>query len=951
MFTAPNHNYGHSSACSSMPSTSTALDPSVAAMLPYDLQEVLQRNATSVLFRAVTKGGFQPFAVQLIDLNRRSKRPGFSIEGHFIFPHSLLLLRLSRSHFRLLYDNNEFFLDLKREIQILRTIKHPYIIDLIDTYQYDKYFCVVFEYMEGRDLCLEVVERAAAGFVYSEFVISHYVRQLLNALSYCVDRDIIHRDIRLECAILANNENSAPLKLGGFHLAVQLPDSSARIQGTKVGTISQMAPEVVKGEPYNFAVDMWSVGILVFVLLSGTFPFSGQPEEIFSSIVNGQYKMQNKSWNQISDFAKDFVVKLLTVDSRRRMNVSQALKHPWIQDKENCAQKVHLVDTVCFMHRFNAHRNLKRRIISSVNSLKWSPDGIQGGQEVIEPQYLSHDQSASAIAVRKLFLSLDQIASICEGDRTVESCVTQNGNGTTENDLIDILELYDHANLVSLRLSGPPWDARQRLENAVEQLANADHIDHAIELQFILNSPDIKILFHTIDVIAAEIFAKLITADGPPQLNSIGQAAMNHGGSAVDDLTCSSSDLSLSPITRVRLIQFQRNTDEPMGITMKINEEGKCIIARIMHGGMVHRQGTLHVGDEVREINGISTTNESVEKLQRLLRDLRGSVYVRAQFDYDPSHDDLIPCPQAGIPFRTGDILHVISKDDYNWWQARHVASFPSFGPSSTPAQCNSGTTSLAGLIPSPELQEWRTACLAMEHAKSTFPCLSISKRKRHQFGKHFFKSRSIIDRLDLATYEEVVRLPTFRRKTLVLLGANGVGRRHIKNTLIQRHPERYAYPIPHTTRPPRRDEIDGQHYYFIDHEAMLSEVQKNEYLEYGTHEDYMYGTKLDTIRAIHRAGKIAILDVEPQALKILRTAEYSPFIIFIAAPDLYGLDDPDGSLERLVRESELLRQAYGHFFDYIIVNNDIDDTIKHIEMLMEKLHLSPQWIPVSWVY
>ncbi|KHJ41680.1 hypothetical protein D918_08210 [Trichuris suis] len=81
MFSAPNHNYGHSSACSSMPSTSTALDPSVAAMLPYDLQEVLQRNATSVLFRAVTKGGFQPFAVQLIDLNRRSRRPGFSIEG------------------------------------------------------------------------------------------------------------------------------------------------------------------------------------------------------------------------------------------------------------------------------------------------------------------------------------------------------------------------------------------------------------------------------------------------------------------------------------------------------------------------------------------------------------------------------------------------------------------------------------------------------------------------------------------------------------------------------------------------------------------------------------------------------------------------------------------------------------------------------------------------------
>uniref|UniRef100_A0A5S6R0L5 Peripheral plasma membrane protein CASK n=1 Tax=Trichuris muris TaxID=70415 RepID=A0A5S6R0L5_TRIMR len=938
MFSSSNHNYGHSSASSSVPSTSAALDPTVVAMLPYDLQEVLQRNATSTLFRAVSKRSVQPFAVQLIDLDRRSKRPGFSIE------------------------------DLKREIQILRAIKHPYIIDLVDTYQYDKYFCVVFEYMDGRDLCLEIVERAAAGFVYSEFVISHYVRQLLNALSYCVDRDIIHRDLRLECAVLANGENSAPLKLGGFHLAVQLPDSSAKIQGTKVGTISHMAPEIVKGDPYNCAVDMWSVGVLVFVLLSGTFPFSGQPKEVFNSILNGHYKMQSKPWSHISDFAKDFVVKLLTVDSRRRMNVSQALKHPWIQDKDNCARRTHLVDTVCFMQRFNAHRNLKRRIISSINSSKWTADAIPGGEEVIEPQYISNDQGASTSAVRQLFLSLDQIAGVCAGDHSIENLLTQNGIRSTESGLIDVLELYDHANLVSLRLSCPPSDASQRLENALEQLSNAEHIDQAVELQFILNSPDIKILFHTIDVIAVEIFAKFVTPDGTPQVNSISQVVVNHGNNIVDDLTCSSSDLSLSPITRVRIIQFQRNTDEPMGITMKINEEGKCIIARIMHGGMVHRQGTLHVGDEVREINGISTTNESVETLQRLLRDLRGSVtfkvvpsyrsapppcevYVRAQFDYDPSHDDLIPCPQAGIHFRTGDVLQVISKDDYNWWQARHVASFPSFGPSCTTSQYSSGTTPLAGLIPSPELQEWRTACLAMEHAKNTFPCLSISKRKRHQFGKHFFKSRSIIDRLDLATYEEVVRLPSFRRKTLVLLGANGVGRRHIKNTLIQRHPDRYAYPIPHTTRPPRRDEIDGQHYYFIDHEAMLSEVQKNEYLEYGTHEDFMYGTKLDTIRAIHRAGKIAILDVEPQALKILRTAEYSPFVIFIAAPDLFGLDDPDGSLERLVRESELLRQAYGHFFDYIIVNNDIDDTIKHIEMVMEKLHLSPQWIAVSWVY
>ncbi|KAL8190422.1 UNVERIFIED_CONTAM: hypothetical protein K2H54_053364, partial [Gekko kuhli] len=120
-------------------------------------------------------------------------------------------------------------------------------------------------------------------------------------------------------------------------------------------------------------------------------------------------------------------------------------------------------------------------------------------------------------------------------------------------------------------------------------------------------------------------------------------------------------------------------------------------------------------------------------------------------------------------------------------------------------------------------------------------------------------------DQLDLVTYEEVVKLPAFKRKTLVLLGAHGVGRRHIKNTLITKHPDRFAYPIPHTTRPPKKDEENGKNYYFVSHDQMMQDISNNEYLEYGSHEDAMYGTKLETIRKIHEQGLIAILDVEPQ--------------------------------------------------------------------------------------
>merc|ERR1711902_424654 len=133
--------------------------------------------------------------------------------------------------------------------------------------------------------------------------------------------------------------------------------------------------------------------------------------------------------------------------------------------------------------------------------------------------------------------------------------------------------------------------------------------------------------------------------------------------------------------------------------------------------------------------------------------------------------------------------------------------------------------------------------------------------------------------------------------------------------------------------------------------DEMMADIAANEYLEYGTHEDSMYGTKLETIRSIHSEGKMAILDVEPQALKILRSAEYAPYVVFIASPCLQTIQgsthflwdtrdhsedeavreaycyskhagtDYDGSLERLAKESDCLKQAYGHYFDLTIVN------------------------------
>lgn len=122
----------------------------------------------------------------------------------------------------------------------------------------------------------------------------------------------------------------------------------------------------------------------------------------------------------------------------------------------------------------------------------------------------------------------------------------------------------------------------------------------------------LQALLHTHDVVAREVYGDEALRITPPPITPY-----LNGGDDVDNVTDNGGELQ--HVTRVRLVQFQKNTDEPMGITLKMTEDGRCIVARIMHGGMIHRQATLHVGDEIREINGQPVQNQTVSQLQRLL--------------------------------------------------------------------------------------------------------------------------------------------------------------------------------------------------------------------------------------------------------------------------------------------------------------------------------------------
>jgi hypothetical protein len=149
----------------------------------------------------------------------------------------------------------------------------------------------------------------------------------------------------------------------------------------------------------------------------------------------------------------------------------------------------------------------------------------------------------------------------------------------------------------------------------------------------------LQALLQAHDVVAHEIYGEDAMRVTPPPL-----LPYLNGG---DDLDGPNGEVEMENVTRVRLVQFQKNTDEPMGITLKMNEDGKCIVARIMHGGMIHRQATLHVGDEIREINGISVMNQSVNALQKILREARGSV----TFKIVPSYRSAPPPCEVSLCF------------------------------------------------------------------------------------------------------------------------------------------------------------------------------------------------------------------------------------------------------------------------------------------------------------
>ncbi|XP_078519582.1 protein PALS2 isoform X1 [Lissotriton helveticus] len=522
-----------------------------------------------------------------------------------------------------------------------------------------------------------------------------------------------------------------------------------------------------------------------------------------------------------------------------------------------------------------------------------------------------------------------------------------------ETDMIFLKGIMDHPIVRSLA------KAHERLEDAkleavrennvellneileeISPLVNAD--ENVAELVDILKEPNFQSLLEAHDIVASKSY------DSTPSTPE-----MNH----------SSVKNEMAPVDAIRMVGIHKRAGEPLGVTFRV-ENSDLVIARILHGGMIDRQGLLHVGDIIKEVNGHEVGN-SPKELQELLKSISGSVtlkilpsyrdsvvlqqvFVKCHFDYSPYNDNLIPCKEAGLQFSKGEILQIVNREDPNWWQASHVKEGGS-----------------AGLIPSQFLEEKRKAFVRRDWENSGQFCGTITSKKKKKM-MYLTTRNAEFDRHEIQIYEEVARMPPFQRKTLVLIGAQGVGRRSLKNRLIVLFPLRFGTTVPFTSRKPREDEKDGQAYKFVSRSEMENDIKNGRYLEHGEYEGNLYGTKIDSIHEVIHTGRTCILDVNPQALKVLRTSEFMPYVVFIAAPELETLRAmhkavvdagittkllTDTDLKKTVDESARIQRAYNHYFDLTIINDNLDKAFEKLQTAIEKLRTEQQWVPITWVY
>ena len=267
--------------------------------------------------------------------------------------------------------------NLRKEVEILQQLQHPNIVSCLDFFEDRKSFHVVMEFLQGGEALDKLVQKQH----YSELEARELVLVLLNAIKHCHDRSIVHRDLKFENLLLVSKETNhlGSIKVVDFGFATRVNGLEKLPQ---CGTPSYVAPEILKHEAYGLPCDMWSIGVIAYILLGGYPPFNERTQKaLFSKIKRGKYEFHEDYWKNVSSEAQDFISKLLVADQRKRSTVDQAMKHDWILRAESELSNRKLDNNLKALRRYNARRKIMAaaRTVIAANRLKHMSNDEAGG--------------------------------------------------------------------------------------------------------------------------------------------------------------------------------------------------------------------------------------------------------------------------------------------------------------------------------------------------------------------------------------------------------------------------------------------------------------------------------------------------------------------------------------------------------------------------------------------
>lgn len=224
---------------------------------------------------------------------------------------------------------------LENEIKVLRRLNHPNIVQLLETYEDRQKVYLIMELVTGGELFDRIVEKGS----YTEKDASDLIRQVLEAVNYMHEQGVVHRDLKPENLLYYSPDEDSKIMISDFGLS-KMEDSG--IMATACGTPGYVAPEVLAQKPYGKAVDVWSIGVISYILLCGYPPFYDENDvNLFTQILKGEFEFDSPYWDDISDFAKDFIKKLMCVEVSKRFTCKQALQHPWISGNAASNKNIH----------------------------------------------------------------------------------------------------------------------------------------------------------------------------------------------------------------------------------------------------------------------------------------------------------------------------------------------------------------------------------------------------------------------------------------------------------------------------------------------------------------------------------------------------------------------------------------------------------------------------------